>query len=206
MTISTYGELQTAVLNFLGRAGDTEISARLPEFVGLFEAKARRSIKSRIGEVRASNTTITAEYTTLPTDLVKLRSVRIVGANQGALQIVPDEVINTIDDGTAGIPSRCSQVGTSLRVHPAPASATEVQIVYTRLVGLSDTEQTNWLLDLAPDIYLTGVLGEAGVWTSDDRAEGWQGKAQAMLDDMNKAHAVGRSAADLRPTFIGGVV
>lgn len=206
MTISTYGELQTAVLNFLGRAGDTEISARLPEFVRLFEAKARRSIKSRIGEVRASNATITAEYTTLPTDLVKLRSVRIIGANQGSLQIVPDEVINTIDDGTAGIPERCSQVGTSLRVHPAPASATEVQIVYTRLVGLSDAEPTNWLLDLAPDIYLTGTLGEAGIWTSDDRAEGWQGKAQAMLDDMNKAHAVGRSAADLRPTFIGSII
>jgi hypothetical protein len=206
MAITTYGELQTAVLNFLGRAGDTEIVARVPEAIALFEAKARRRLKSRVGEVRYNNATIASEYTELPSDLVKLRSVRTVGNDQRALQIVPDDVINLADDGASGVPVRCSVVGTALRVNPIPASTITVQIVYTRLTALSGSSATNWLLDLAPDVYLTGTLGEIGVWTSDERAELWQAKAQAMLDDLNKAHNIGRSAGHLLPTFFGSTV
>lgn len=204
MSITSYSELQTAVLNWLGRSSDTEIIARVPEAIALFEARARRRLKGRVGEVRSANASISVEYTALPSDIVKLRSVRLTGTAPGPVHIVPDEVLNAISDGSAGNPTRCSQVGTSLRVFPIPSSATPIEIVYTRLAPLSSAAPTNWLLDLAPDVYLNGTLGVIGGWMSHEQADEFEGKANAYIDEVNKAYAIGRSAGDLQPTFIGG--
>lgn len=206
MSITSYSELQTAVLNWLGRSSDTEIVSRVPEAVALFEAQARRALKGRVGEVRSANASITAEYTALPSDIVKLRSVRLTGTTPGPVHIVPDEVLNAISDGSAGTPERCSQVGTALRVFPVPSSAVSIEVVYTRLIPLSVAAPSNWFLDLAPDAYLYGTLGVIGEWLSAEDTDRWAAKALAYIDEVNKAYAIGRSAGDLQPTFIGGRV
>ncbi len=51
MSISTYAELQTAVGNWLNRA---DLTARIPEFIELFEARVKRDLRVRQMEKRAT--------------------------------------------------------------------------------------------------------------------------------------------------------
>lgn len=201
MPFATYSELQAEVLNWLGRTSDTELTARLPAAIALAEAAFRRDLDAGVGDVIAGNATVTDEYTALPTDLIKLRQARVVG--QGPLRIVPDAVLNAIDDDQPGTPTRASQVGTYLRVNPAPASTTDVEIVYTTLPSLTDTLPTNWLLTSHPDVYLYGTLVHAAVWAHDDRAGEFMARVGALVANINAAGKVSRGARDLSPVFLG---
>ena len=54
MAIGTYAELQTAVANWLGR---DDLTARIPEFIDLAEARLSRELETREQEKRATAST-----------------------------------------------------------------------------------------------------------------------------------------------------
>ena len=54
MAITTYAELQAAAANWLVRG---DLTARIPEFITLAEARLNRVLRARLAEVEASLTT-----------------------------------------------------------------------------------------------------------------------------------------------------
>ena len=75
MSINTYSELKTSIANFLAR---DDLTARIPEFIEIAEARINRELETREQEKRATATlTANNQYVSLPTDLRQLRSVKL---------------------------------------------------------------------------------------------------------------------------------
>ena len=203
--ISTYAELQANVIKWLGRTTDPELPPMVPTFIFLFESKARRRLKSRVGEIRSVNSTIISEYTELPSDFIKAVSGRRVSPQPGPLKLVSEATIDSFAQAN-GIPTHFAIGQKSLRLYPVPTTFVQIQLTYTRLPSLTVSTPTNWLLDLAPDAYLYGALADAADHYGDDRLDGWRAKSFDIIDDINKSSRPATSTADLQPTIVGNVV
>ena len=155
--------------------------------------------------MRSVNSTITAEYTALPEDFIRVRAAKRISPEPGMLQLVPDGTIDAMEPDT-GIPVLASVAQRSLRLYPAPSSAVSVQLTYTVLPSLSGTVASNWLLDMDPQAYLYGSMAHAARFLDDDRADNFEARAMGILESINLAARPMRSTADLRPMVIGAVV
>jgi hypothetical protein len=67
MAIGTYAELKTAIANFLAR---DDLTARIPEFISLAEARMSRELGTR-SQTKRANATLSAgdAFVSLPTDM-----------------------------------------------------------------------------------------------------------------------------------------
>lgn len=73
---------------------------------------------------------------------------------------------------------------TNFYIGATPDAARTFELVYyARLQPLSAANQTNWLTDNAPQALLYAMLGEAGMWTGNDK------KAQMYLGQYESAKA-----------------
>ena len=70
MSITTYSELQQAIADWLERA---DLTARIPDFIALFEATANRRLRLRQQEAVASLTP-SAGAAALPADFLGARA------------------------------------------------------------------------------------------------------------------------------------
>src|SRR5215467_336640 len=84
MSITTYAELQTAIGNWLDHSLFT---ARIPEFIALFEAAANRRLRVRQQEV-TTTLTPSSGAVALPSDYLSWRRVTWTGSARGELQYV----------------------------------------------------------------------------------------------------------------------
>lgn len=203
--IGSYDELRSQIAKWLGRTTDPELAANIPNFIDLFEREARQRLTSRVGEVRSVNSTISAEYTALPDDFIRVRAAKRLAPQPGLLQIVPDSTIDAMAD-EVGVPVLASVAQRSLRLYPVPSSAVSVQLTYTTLPSLSASVPTNWLLDMDPQAYLYGAMAHAARFLDDERADNFEARAVALLENINLAARPMRSTADLRPMVVGSVV
>jgi hypothetical protein len=136
--IGTYAELQTAVENWLNKSGDTNLVARVPEFIQLAEAGFRRKLDD-LDQSITGTITITAGVGDLPADFGGLKAIN------GDFN--EDQIIYSFVAG---------------QIQTNPEVTGTADIVYKQaLPALSDTATTNWLLTRAPDAYLFGALIQA---------------------------------------------
>jgi hypothetical protein len=170
MAITTYATLLTAVENWLARS-DTALTDRIPEFITLFEAKMNRELRCNQMETRAYTSVNMAasepEFITLPGDMQTMRRVRLSSVTgKPRLQFLSG---NQADEYRYG-------------------SAYTLEMVYrANIPGLDADNTQNWLLTLAPDLYLYGVLMEASAYTSqDERIPVWFQAYQYALNGLNK--------------------
>jgi hypothetical protein len=71
MAIATYADLQTSIENFLAR---TDLTAQIPDFIKLAEARMSRELETRSQEKRATASTVAGnEYIALPVDMREVR-------------------------------------------------------------------------------------------------------------------------------------
>jgi hypothetical protein len=189
MAISTYSELLTAVANWAVRS---DLTDRIPEFIALAEAKLNRELMCRQMEQRANASVDTAtdepEYVTLPSDLQVIRRVSVSGeTGQPFLQYLSPVQFNdmrySLIGDTTGLPRYFTVIGQEMELLPVPDQDYELEIVYRKNIpALTEANTTNWLLTLAPDVYLYGTLREAAIYMQEDeRAPLWaQGYASAV--------------------------
>lgn len=137
--ISDYASLQTAIQNWLNKSGDANLTARIPEFIQLAEARLQRKIDDNSQHATAT-LTFANGTATLPVDFEHL--VEFDGDDISESAVIYDII------------------GTDIQTSPAITG--DVSIVYTKsLPALSDANTTNWLLTRAPDIYLYASLLQA---------------------------------------------
>lgn len=153
MTIATYSELVTEIGAFLNRA-DTNLTDRIPTFIALTEAKLNRLLDDPEMEVR-STTTATGAFSTLPTDFKRMISVSV--GQQPPLSQISSAAFAGLP-ASSGIPRAYTIQDGSISFAPSNLT-TPITILYVRRVPpLTAAAPTNWLLTLAPDIYLMGAL------------------------------------------------
>lgn len=184
MALNSYSGLVTALETWLNR---TDLSALIPDYITLFEARMNRLI--RVPQMEAQSTsTATSATVALPEDLLSLREVRVDGKSLEAMN--PQFLREIYRDHTGGTPYGYAVVGTSLLVLPAPTSATVAITYHQKIPGLTASNTSNWLLASHPDIYLYGVLCEAKAHIMDEEQSAkWKNAWDEAMGEL-MAHAV----------------
>lgn len=193
MSLDTYSDLQDEVKSWL--FGRDDLSTKTPTFIRMFEAKANRLLKCRQMEKRAVATidlnTSEPEFVALPLFFHSMRRMRlksVIGTPNLKYATTAQMDMFRERDNTAGTPQFFSIFGDELELYPTPASADVLEMIYRRTIEpLADDNTTNWLLDLAPDLYLYGALLESAPYLhEDERINVWAGAVGSGIEQLNK--------------------
>src|SRR5216684_3273970 len=186
MPLVTYSDLQTQIANWLAR---DDLTANIPDFIILFEAKIARKLNIRPTEIVASVTMASASGP-LPADFLGMRRVTWTGNPRQELDYVhPGFMQANHPVGSAGIPDVFTIEAGNIKV--APADDTALEIVYRGKTAALSTA-LNWLWTVAPDIYLYGSLAEAQGFNIDpEKLSVWktladEGMQDILINDFNE--------------------
>jgi len=192
--IIDYASLQSAVTEYLARDQDTTLIARIPTFIQLAEAKFNRQLFVRQMEQRATALVNPAssepEFISLPADFQSMRRVRLTDvAGKPCLEFRSGVQIDEYRFGTsnvAGRPRYFTVFGDELEFAPTPDAAYTIEMVYRKNIPPLAANESNWLLTLAPDLYLYGALLESAPYIKEDgRIQTWALGFSAALNDLN---------------------
>jgi hypothetical protein len=204
MAISTYSELKTAVADWLNRA---DLTAAIPNFIQLAEAKFNRELRTR-QQVKRAYATLTGQYIQIPTDWLEAINLQ--------LNVTPVRVLDfvTLDQADRIRANRYGEtdadaytiVGDQLEVIPVVGANTEIDMTYyIKVPSLSDVSPTNWLLTAWPDLYLYATLVHAAPYLrEDERVAVWKGLTDQLLEEIRLSderakHSGGPLRARTRP-------
>jgi len=163
----TYTGLLASVADWLNRA---DLTANIPDFVKLTEAKIRRLVESQNITVD-STVSLTAETETLPATVKVLCTVELTDNSfKGSLGVRSMQQLADLKAfySTTGVPQFCACVNNVLYLVPTPDISYAARITFEPVIDPLTTTATNWLLVNHPDIYLYGTLIEASPFLRDD--------------------------------------
>lgn len=159
-----YSDLQTRAQDYLHR---TDLTAKMTEFVELAEAFLFRELS--ISDTATSATGATSSTITLPLDF--LQAIRLTISVHGIereLTYWKDPQANMTGSGS---PAYFALESNAIRLYPAPADASTYTLYYTpKLIALSGTNTSNWLLENAPDLYLYATALEGAKYVKDTQS------------------------------------
>lgn len=195
MAIATYSDLVSAVTEYLARDQDATLIARIPDFITLCEAKLNRLLLHPSMETRSTATVDTTddepEFVTLPGDFQSMRRVRLSGVTgKPRLEFMAQSQLEDYRysiDNVSDQPVYYTIVGDEMELAPTPGEDYTIEMVYrANLDGLTSSNATNWLIELAPDVYLYGTLLEAAAYVQDDsRLSVWGTAFTSALEQLN---------------------
>jgi hypothetical protein len=192
--ITDYASLQSAVTEYLARDQDATLIARIPTFIQLAEAKFNRELFVRQMENRSQTTIDTTstgpEFISLPSDFQSMRRIRLSSVTgkphldfKSGTQL--DEY-RFSRGNTTGQPLFFTIFGAEIEIAPTPDQNYTIEMVYRKNIPALASNSTNWLLTLAPDLYLYGALLESAPYIKeDDRIQTWGLGFKTALDGVN---------------------
>ena len=195
MAITTYAELQAAAANWLVRA---DLTARIPEFIALAEARLNRVLRTRLSETDAAlTTTLGSRTVALPagfTEPLRLWIERADGREE--LPFLEASLIGA--SSLRGRPGAWTVDGPNLAFDRPCDRAYAVTLRLLRAFALTDAAPTNALLSDFPDIYLFATLSEAAPFLRDpDLAAAYETKLGRAIAEANAKEARSRAARTL---------
>lgn len=186
MSISTYSDLQTSLANWLHRS---DLTALIPDFIALAEAKLSGDLQARSMEVRTTLTTTAGNaYVTLPTDMLEMHRLTVQSDPVYVLSYrSPDELQQDYPYTTTGKPAVFAILGSEMQLAPIPDSAYTLELTYKQKIpALSNSNTSNWLLAQWPNAYLYGALCAAQPYIANDqRLQTFQALYQEAVDGIN---------------------
>lgn len=195
MTISTYSELQTAAANWLVRS---DLTARIPEFITLAEARLNRVLRSRLAEEELSATLNASErVVSLPTRFTEALALWIVedGQRYPLRYVNPANMEATT---TTGRPEAWGIDADGLSFDRPADQSYSIILRILRGFQLSDSATTNDLLTNAPDVYLYATLSEAAPFLRDpDLASSYESRLTRAIRELNAKDARSNANAKL---------
>jgi len=201
MPIQTYSDLQAAVADWLARA---DLSARLPDFVMLFETVANRRLRVRQQEATVTLAPV-GGVTALPADYLAWRRVTWTGNIARELEYVHPSYLHALFPTLPqGDPRYFTIEGGNLTLGPSDDTALSFDYFQkipplAALAGEVPPVAANWLLAAHPDLYLFGALAEAYAYAKDpDNMALWGGRRDAIFDEIERLDAKTRAPAALR--------
>jgi hypothetical protein len=163
MSITNYTTLQAAIADYVARS---DLTASIPDFIALAEARFNRVLRVRDMEA-LSSLTLTTGAATLPTDYIEWLSAQWVGTRTQDLRYVePDSE----DWRRRYRPNGDPQLFTIMagKVIIRPITTGSLAFYYYQKIPALATASTNWLLTKSPDLYLYTALSEAMQYVKDD--------------------------------------
>ena len=153
--ITSYATLLTALGEWNNRS---DLASQYPGFISLAEAHFNRELRVPDMEVTATFEASTASVE-LPGDFLSARAIYVDATTDVVLGPLTAWALRAAYPTAAtGTPAAYAIRGGDMTLAPAPSSATTlVMDYYASLDGLSTSNETNWLIEAHPDIYLRAV-------------------------------------------------
>ena len=211
MALGTFTELKDAVADWLDRS---DLTARIPDFITLAEARLNRDLRIRPMEVRSSmETTSGQRYFNLPGGYLQMRNIQMNTNPITPLEYITPEMLDRLyGSDTAGKPRAYTLIGDEIQLAPIPDSDYTVEMAfYEKFTSLGDgtsgTVTSNWLTLNAPDVLLYGALLEAEPFIKNDERIGlWLNAYNSAIKKLQDADARDRhsgSAMRIRNIYSG---
>lgn len=173
-----YSNLIATVARWLNR---TDLDDIIPDFVRI--AESEMNADPRIADAAQVITTvgnISGSQITVPDDVEELHQVSVNGH--------PCEQLALADFQRTLSPYVCTRVGNVLKL-PGNTLGSYELIYAQRLKPLRLLDDTNWLLQRYPDVYLWKCCEQGGVWLQDsEAAQGYRAKYEAAVANIPSAH------------------
>ena len=211
MALSTFTELKAAVADWLDRS---DLTARIPDFIALAEARVNRDLRIRAMEVRSTMTTTAGkQYFNLPTNYIQMRNIQLNTNPVTPLEYITPEMMDRLyGSSTTGKPRAYTLIGDEIQLSPIPDSAYYLEMAfYEKFSPLGDgtggSVVSNWLTSNAPDVLLYGSLLEAEPFIKNDERIGvWVNAYNSAVTKIQSADARDRhsgSAMRVRNIYSG---
>ena len=170
MALDSFTNLTAAIADWADR---TDLTARIPDFVKLAEARIGRDLRIRALELRSQMSTVSGQmYYTLPPGYRQARHFKLVNGAGGVpadLEYKTPEALDVANLGGTGLPRYYTIVANEIRIVPTPSAAYSLEILYYKApTALSTSNEANILLEENPDIYLYASLIELWTYLRDD--------------------------------------
>jgi hypothetical protein len=172
------------VATYLQRAN---LTAQIPLFIQLAEVRLRNVIRTLPQQVQLPYTLVPGQGShviALPSDYGAM--IRVTYNNIPMTYITPDQLqLEKANDYLY----EYTIIGTNLLLQTyVDGSSSLTMYYYQELEGLSDSNESNWLLEDYPNLYLYATLLEATPYLIDDeRIEVWEGMLEAGLEEVKLA-------------------
>jgi hypothetical protein len=195
VAIATYSDLQSAVTEYLARDQDATLIARIPTFIQFAEAKFNRELFVRQMETRSTATvtsgTDDCEFILLPADFQSMRRIRLSGVTgKPTLEYKSPAGLDAYRlaiDNVTDQPAYFTIFGNEIELAPTPNATFTVEMVYRSNIPPLASNSSNWLLSMAPDLYLYGALLESAPYLKEDgRIQTWALGFSNALASLNK--------------------
>lgn len=196
MAITTYAELQRAIIEHLNAPGLTRY---LGDFVvmaeGLFNYGSGDIDPLRTRDMETVSTlTPTAGVVTLPaTFLEPRRVVEDANPRRPLEYITPDTVEYYYSTRASGLADHYTIIGSSL--YTFPLASNNIDVHHYRTIPPLASNDPNWLLTKSPQLYLRASLLQAALYVKDDNEA-------AKHSMMVKSLVAGMNASSMRASFI----
>lgn len=194
MALSNYGELKTAIADFLNR---DDLTTVIPAFVALAESQIARDLRHWRQESRVS-TTLNERFENLPTDW--LEGIHMYLSDGAIIEYASIAEIGrqkAISNDIAGKPRLFTLNSGQIEFFPAPDEDYDLTMVYyARIPTMSADADANWLMTYYPDVYLYGSLLQSAPYLAEDAriavwAQLYSAAVKNLGDDSTKARASG---------------
>lgn len=174
----SYDTLVATIADWLNRQ---DLTAAIPSYIALAEAEVNADDRFRVlhSVVRATAQISPAQadangnfYLPLPADYISMQNLRVLEAPPpGRIDLVTQTQMDDLRQKFQGadVPKYYAVLSTEMELLPAPDRQYTAQMVYYgKVPPLSSANQTNWLLQNYPNIYLYGTLLQAAPYLKDD--------------------------------------
>lgn len=198
--------LKAAIADYLGR---DDLTSRIPNFIRLAEARLNRDVRMRVMERRAYHVVLAGKNeVSLPWKrkaddwdvFLEMRDIvwQSAGRTANLTYLPADDYGARLQE--EGFPVRYSIVGHSLFLVPVPTETGQLEMTYwAEIPPLSDDQQTNDVLETAPDLYLYAALIESAPWArSSVPVELWTQYYREARERVREAENRGRYTANVR--------
>lgn len=186
MALDSFANLKLSIADWLNR---DDLTAVIPDFIKLAETQLNREIRHYKMHNKAT-ANIETQYSATPTDWLQSVRFHLNDTSKTLLkQTSAEEIAKLRDDAddSKGRPQYYAHVGDLIEVFPTPDQNYEGELLYyQKLETLSNTNTSNWLLQMSPDAYLYGSLLQASPYLqADERMAVWGATYQGIINSIN---------------------
>lgn len=194
--LANYTELQQEISDTLHR---DDLAAKIPSFISLFEKRANRSLRTSQQELTVQLSLLTGTSSVaLPTNFLEPIVVTInIGPNPCELIPLNSYEYDTLNS-IQSVPAYYTIRNDTLMVDCLADQDYTINFHYLKRWDLA-SDNTNWLLDNNPDLYLYGSLAASSLYIGDDpRLQVWLQLAGDAIKEVNKVTYRTRNKPPLR--------
>jgi hypothetical protein len=190
MAINTYTTLNSAIADFLNR---DDLTSAIENFISLAESQINRDIRHWKMETRSSGQQSPGdEYSQVPADWMETIRFHITDNGTSPLNLISRAAMSdkrASNEDATGTPTHYTHADSQFQLYPTPSATTNTELLYyAKTTALSSSNEDNWLLLEAPDVYLYGALLHSAPYLGEDeRIAIWAQMYSAAVLQLNSA-------------------